>query len=116
MNGYYNLDLPGSSVAFHNPTIQAAILSVAHSFRVQNYQVRRGQPGRHHRQRRDRPEVPWDRRDDQHVGIREELQLRHAAEVPVAASLPDADHAAAWQIVTWVEQKAACAYNATTTC
>ncbi len=40
VNNYYNLDdFPGGySGAFLNPNIQAAILSVNHSFRVQNYQ------------------------------------------------------------------------------
>jgi Tfp pilus assembly protein PilX len=40
VSGYYNLDtLPiGVSTAFHDPIVQAAILSVQHSFRVQNYQ------------------------------------------------------------------------------
>lgn len=37
-NGYYNLELFScSSVTFANPTVQAAILSVNHSFRVQHY-------------------------------------------------------------------------------
>lgn len=37
-NSYYNLELFScSSAVFSNPTIQAAILSVNHSFRVQNY-------------------------------------------------------------------------------
>ena len=39
-NGYYNLDdvAGGLSTSFNNPTVQAAMLSVNHSFRVQNYQ------------------------------------------------------------------------------
>jgi hypothetical protein len=37
-NSYYNLELFScSSTTFSNPTVQAAILSVNHSFRVQNY-------------------------------------------------------------------------------
>ncbi|HTG47091.1 MAG TPA: pilus assembly PilX N-terminal domain-containing protein [Actinomycetota bacterium] len=40
VNGYYNLDdlAGGLTTSFNNPTIQAAILAVNHSFRVQNYQ------------------------------------------------------------------------------
>ena len=36
-NWYCNLRLPGATTALDNPTISGAILSVAHSFRVQNY-------------------------------------------------------------------------------
>ena len=40
MNGYYNLDdvAAGQTTDFTNPSINAALLSVNHSFRVQNYQ------------------------------------------------------------------------------
>jgi hypothetical protein len=37
-NWYCNLDLPGVNNAFRGPIVQAAILSVQHSFRAQNYQ------------------------------------------------------------------------------
>ncbi len=38
-NGYYNLDdlAGGLTTSFNNPTVQAALLSVNHSFRVPNY-------------------------------------------------------------------------------
>ena len=58
VNGYYNLDLPGATTAFHNPTIQAAILSVTHSFRVQNYKYGEDNLGVDHDQRGHRAEVP----------------------------------------------------------
>ena len=40
VSGYYNLDdvAGGLSTSFNNPNVNAAILSVNHSFRVQNYQ------------------------------------------------------------------------------
>ena len=40
VNGYYNLDdvAGGLTTSFNNPNVNAAILSVNHSFRVQNYQ------------------------------------------------------------------------------
>lgn len=37
-NYYCNLKTPGGTTALRNPTLHAAILSVNHSFRVQNYQ------------------------------------------------------------------------------
>jgi Tfp pilus assembly protein PilX len=116
-NGYYNLDLPGTSTAFHTPTIQAALLSVQHSFRVQNYkygdnnlgsitingaiaQKYRGIVGTF-------GGSPTGYTKNYNYDTRLKYQSPPRFLTPLAA---------AWQIVTWVEQKAACPYNATTTC
>ena len=92
MNGYYNLDLPGSSTAFHNPTIQAAILSVAALVPGAELHVRRGQP---------RAAITINGAIAQKYrgivgtintsGYGKNYNYDNAAEVPVAAALLDAD-------------------------
>jgi Tfp pilus assembly protein PilX len=115
VNGYYNLDLPGSSTAFHNPTIQAALLSVAHSFRVQNYKYGEDNLGsitiNGAIAQKYRGIVGTINTSGYGKNYNYDTRLKYQSPPHFLTPI-----AAAWQIVTWVEQKAACAYNATTTC
>ena len=79
-----------------DPTIDAAILALDHSFFVQNWT--KGAAARQpHRQRRDHAGVP---RRGRHVlghaaghpdRVQQELHVRHAAEIPEPAVLPQPD-------------------------
>ena len=115
VNGYYNLDLPGATTAFHNPTIQAAILSVAHSFRVQNYKYGEDNLGsitiNGAIAQKYRGIVGTINTSGYGKNYNYDTRLKYQSPPHFLTPI-----AAAWQIVTWVEQKAACAYNATTTC
>ena len=91
MNGYYNLDLPGSSTAFHNPTIQAAILSVQHSFRVQNYAYGEDNLGTITINGAIAQKYRGIVGTINTSGYGKNYNYDNAAEVPVAAALPDAD-------------------------
>jgi Tfp pilus assembly protein PilX len=115
VNNYYNLDLPGSSQAFHNPTIQAAILSVQHSFRVQNYAYGEDNLGsitiNGAIAQKYRGIVGTINTSGYGKNYNYDNRLKYQSPPRFLTPI-----AAAWQIVTWVEQAAACKYNATTTC
>jgi hypothetical protein len=102
-------------VAFHNPTIQAAILSVAHSFRVQNYKYGEDNLGaitiNGAIAQKYRGIVGTINTSGYGKNYNYDTRLKYQSPPHFLTPI-----AAAWQIVTWVEQKAACAYNATTTC
>ncbi len=87
---------PDRCETFPNMKIQAAILTLQHSFIVDNYD-QGATAGDAHRRRRDRPEVP---RPGRHVQpghrhrvdrLHEGLQLRLAAALPQPAVLPRPD-------------------------
>ena len=117
INGYYNLDiLPGSTgLAFHNPVIQAAILSVQHSFRVQNHTYGDNNLGSITLNgaiaQKYRGAVGTLNNSGYTKNYNYDPRLKYQSPPHFLNPI-----AAAWQIVTWVEQKAACGYNATTTC
>ena len=116
-NGYYNLDtLPiGVGTAFHNPTIQAALLSVAHSIRVQNYEYGDNNLGNITINgaiaQKYRGIVGIINNSGYGKDYNYDTRLKYQSPPHFLTPI-----AAAWQIVTWVEQAAACRYNATTTC
>ncbi len=101
--------------AFHNPTIQAALLSVAHSFRVQNYKYGEDNLGsitiNGAIAQKYRGIVGTINTSGYGKNYNYDTRLKYQSPPHFLTPI-----AAAWQIVTWVEQKAACAYNATTTC
>ncbi len=109
---YCNLKLPGGSTALRDPTIQAAVLSVNHSFRVQNYAYGQDNPlgsitinGAIAQSYRgavgliNTSGYGKDYNYDQRLKYQSPPHFLN----PVAA---------AWQIVTWVVQKPAYAWNA----
>ena len=89
-NWYCNLRLPGATAPPCDiPRISAAILSVAHSFRVQNYAYGVDNPlGRHHVNGAIAQKYRGIVGLIGTSGLHQELQLRPAAEVPVAAPVP----------------------------
>jgi hypothetical protein len=117
VNGQYNLDdlAGGLTTSFSNPTVQAAILSVQHSFRVQSYQYGQNNLGsitiNGAIAQKYRGAVGTVSTSGYLKNYNYDARLKYQSPPrflnPVAA---------AWQIVTWVEQKALCAYNATATC
>jgi Tfp pilus assembly protein PilX len=111
-NFYCNADLPGVSSAFDNPVIDAAILSVNHSFRVQNYQYGDNNPlgtitinGAIAQRYRGIVGLIGTSGYTKTYNYDPRLKYQSPPRFlsPVAAS---------WQIVTWIEQKPAYAYNA----
>ena len=107
-NGYYNLDdVPGGlTSSFNNPTIQAAMLSVNHSFRVQNYQYGDDTPlgTNHGLRRRSRRKYRGTVGTSGSSGYTKSYTYdqRMKYQSPPYFLNPVA---AAWQIVTWIECK-----------
>ncbi len=74
---------------FKDPAVNAAILSLQHSFRVQQYNIGdKSQLGSLHVTGAIAREVPWRRRHDQQHRVPEGLRLRQPAAVLVAAQVP----------------------------
>ncbi len=119
VNGFYNLDtLPvGPGTAFHNPTVQAAILSVQHSFRVQNYKYGEDNLGaitiNGAIAQKYRGIVGTIGTSGYGKNYNYDNRLKYQSPPHFLSPI-----AAAWQIVTWIEQKAACtwSYSASTGC
>ena len=116
VNGYYNLDLPGCIHGVPQPDdpgrhpVGRALLPRA------ELRVRRGQPRERSRSTaRSRRSTAGSSGTINTSGYGKNYNYdnRLKYQSPPHFLTPIA---AAWQIVTWVEQKAACAYNATTTC
>ena len=93
VNGYYNLDdVPvGPGTAFHNPIVQAAILSVNHSFRVQNYKYGDNNLGSITVYGAIAQEYRGIVGTAGNSRVPQELLLRPADEVSVASVLPEPD-------------------------
>ncbi len=120
VSNYYNLDdvAGGLTTSFNNPTVQAALLSVQHSFRVQNYKYGEDNPlgaitinGAIAQKYRGIVGTVNTSGYGKNYNYDNRLKYQsppHFLE-PIAA---------AWQIVTWIEQKAAClwSYSASTGC
>lgn len=112
-NNYYcNEKLPGASSALDNPTIDAAILSVNHSFRVQNYQYGTNTPlgtiaVNGAIAQRFRGAVGTIGNSGYLKGYSYDSRLKYQSPPRFLSPV-----AAAWQIVTWIEQKPAYAWNA----
>jgi Tfp pilus assembly protein PilX len=111
-NYYCNLKLPGGTTALDNPTIDAAILSVSHSFRVQNYAYGDNNPlgsitinGAI--AQRYRGIVGLINTSGYTKNYNYDQRLKYQSPPRFLSPV-----AAAWQIVTWIEQKPAYAYNA----
>ncbi len=113
MNGYYNLDdlAGGLTTAFSNPTVQAALLSVQHSFRVQNYKYGEDNPlgsitinGAI--AQKYRGIVGTINTSGYGKNYNYDNRLKYQSPPHFLEPI-----AAAWQIVTWIEQKAACNWN-----
>ena len=111
-NWYCNLRLPGATTALDNPTISGAILSVAHSFRVQNYAYGVDDPlgaitvnGAIAQKYRGIVGLIGASGYTKNYSYDQRLKYQSPPRFlnPVAS---------AWQIVTWVEQKPAYAWNA----
>ena len=108
---YCNIKLPGSATGLVNPSIQAAILSVAHSFRVQNYAYGEDNlgsitiNGAIAQKYRGLVGVINTAGYGKNYNYDQRLKYQSPPKFlnPVAA---------AWQIVTWIEQAPAYAYNA----
>jgi hypothetical protein len=119
-NTYCNLDdlvnAAAPTTSFNNPTIQAALLAVVHSFRVQNYNY---------------GDDTWSGGALGTITINGALAQRYRGVVGVAStsgylknynydqrlSYQSPPHfltpvASAWRIATWIEQKSAFAWNA----
>jgi Tfp pilus assembly protein PilX len=106
-NFYCNEDLPGGSTALDNPIIDAAILSVNHSFRVQNYQYGDNNPlgtitinGAI--AQRYRGIVGLINTSGYTKTYNYDTRLKYQSPPRFLSPV-----AAAWQIVTWIEQKPA---------
>jgi hypothetical protein len=109
---YCNLDLPGVGNAFRNPSINAAILAVAHSFRVQNYALGEDTPLGNLSvygaiAQRYRGTVGTNGASGYIKAYTYDGRLKYQSP-PRFLNPVDA----AWQIVTWVEQIPAYAWNA----
>jgi hypothetical protein len=108
---YCNLMLPGSGQAFHDPTVQAAILSVQHSFRVQNYQYGDNNIGtitvNGAIAQKYRGTVGTGGASGYGKNYNYDQRLKYQSPPRFLSPV-----AAAWQIVTWVEQAPAYAWNA----
>ncbi len=111
-NWYCNLRLPGATTALDNPSISGAILSVAHSFRVQNYAYGIDDPlgaitvnGAIAQKYRGIVGLIGTSGYTKNYSYDQRLKYQSPPRFlnPVAS---------AWQIVTWVEQKPAYAWNA----
>jgi hypothetical protein len=114
VNNYYNLEtFSCSGSTFSNPTIHAAILSVNHSFRVQNYLYGEDNLGAITVQgaiaQRYRGIVGLINTAGYGKNYNYDQRLKYQSPPHFLEPI-----AAAWQIVTWIEQKAACAWNAVT--
>jgi hypothetical protein len=109
---YCNLKLPGAATAFDNPVINAAILAVAHSFRVQNYALGEDNPlgtltiyGAIAQKYRGLVSILGTSGYVKSYSYDSRLKYQSPPRFlsPVAAS---------WQIVTWIEQAPAYAWSA----
>jgi hypothetical protein len=109
---YCNLDLPGVNNALRNPTIDGAILTLAHSFRVQNYAYGQDNPlgqitvnGAIAQRYRGIVGLIGTSGYTKNYSYDQRLKYQSPPKFlsPVAS---------AWQIVTWVEQQPAYAWNA----
>jgi hypothetical protein len=109
---YCNLDLPGVNNALRNPTIDAAILTLAHSFRVQNYAYGQDNPlgqitvvGAIAQKYRGIVGLIGTSGYTKNYSYDQRLKYQSPPKFlsPVAS---------AWQIVTWVEQQPAYVWNA----
>jgi hypothetical protein len=120
-NNYCNLDdlfLATPTTSFNNPTIQAALLAVAHSFRVQNY---------------DSGDASWSGGSLGTITLNGAIAQRYRGVVGQTGSTSSgflksynydqrlsyqspphflSPVASAWHIATWIEQKPAFAWNA----
>ncbi len=114
VNSYYNLKIPstGYTAAFHNPTVQAALLSVVHSFRAQNYNLGANTNmgsitinGAIAQKYRGLVSVSGTSGYGKNYNYDQRMKYQSPPHFlnPVAA---------AWQVVTWIEQKATYAWNA----
>ena len=116
-NGYWNLDdvAGGLSTSFNNPTVQAAILSVQHSFRVQSHRYGEDVLGsitiNGAIAQKYRGAVGTLNTSGYLKNYNYDPRLKYQSPPHFLNPI-----AAAWQIVTWIEQKALCSYSATTTC
>jgi Tfp pilus assembly protein PilX len=120
VNGGCNLRIawPGQTslqaTALRLPTVQAAILSVAHSFRAQNYNYGDNNPSSVTMTITVNGAIAQKYRGivtligSTGYGKNYNYDNRLKYQSPPHFLTPIA---AAWQIVTWIEQKAACAYN-----
>lgn len=118
VNGGCNLidKAAGLPTALRLPTIQAAILSVNHSFRVQNYQYGDNNPGSQTMRitingaiaQRYRGIVGIINNTGYLKNYNYDNRLKYQSPPRFLTPI-----AAAWQIVTWIEQKPACAWNTT---
>ncbi len=111
-NFYCNEKLPGGTTALDNPTVDAAILSVNHSFRVQNYQYGDNNPlgaitinGAI--AQRYRGIVGLIGTSGYTKSYNYDQRLKYQSPPRFLSPV-----AAAWQIVTWIEQKPAYIWNA----
>lgn len=117
INNEYNLDdtAGGLTTSFNNPTVQAALLSVQHSFRVQDYQYGDNTLGsitiNGAIAQKYRGAVGTLNNSGYTKNYNYDPRLKYQSPPHFLNPI-----AAAWQIVTWVEQKAACSYNAGATC
>ena len=118
VNGYYNLDpslAPRDWPLFHNPTIQAAILSVAHSFRVQNYKYGEDNLGsitiNGAIAQKYRGIVGTINTSGYGKNYNYDTRLKYQSPPHFLTPI-----AAAWQIVTWVECKGTSNGSVPTTC
>jgi Tfp pilus assembly protein PilX len=105
VNNYYNLELFScSATAFVNPTIQAALLSVNHSFRVQNYQYGEDNLGsitiNGAIAQRYRGAVGTINTSGYGKNYNYDQRLKYQSPPRFLQPI-----AAAWQIVTWIEQQ-----------
>ncbi len=110
-NDYCNMKLPGSTTALRNPSSQAAILSVAHSFRVQNYAYGEDNLGsitiNGAIAQKYRGIVGTINSSGYGKNYNYDQRLKYQSPPKFLNPV-----AAAWQIVTWIEQSAAYAWNA----